>query len=70
MKGVIDLEDRETFNIYSFKMFLYLLDKGFKPVGTKQQAEDTSKTIYFFEDTPEIRTAAHEYSNIYKKVQK
>lgn len=57
----MEYEPRETYNIYSLNMFLYIIKKGIYPVGTKQQAENPSKTIFFFEDTPEVRQAAQEY---------
>ena len=58
-------EPRKTFNIHSFSLFLFLAQRGILPVGTKQRKEEPSKTVFFYDDTEEVRALAHEYSEKY-----
>ena len=47
--------------IYTLSMCRYLTDKGFKYTRTVQDLKNPNYINWFFEDTPELHKAIHDF---------
>lgn len=55
----------KAIRIYTKRMALYIESKGFKPIGMVPDVNKPHFLNWFFEDTPAVRNAMTEYSNIF-----
>lgn len=51
----------KTKKIYTRRMAQYLIDAGFPAVGQTQSTKDITRSVWIFEDTPELEAACTEY---------
>lgn len=51
----------KTKKIYTRRMAQHLIDAGFPAVGQVQNTKDITRSVWIFEDTPELEAACTEY---------
>jgi hypothetical protein len=53
--------DKKSFIIYSQKLAGYLMQKGFVLIDMQPDMKKTGKNVFFFNDTPQLKSAMDEY---------
>ena len=60
-RKVADTMKNQTYVCRKLFLYYFLTEKGFKPYRTVPDKWDCNKTIWFYDDSNEIRNAVEEY---------
>ena len=55
--------DKKTYIVYSQKMAGYLMQRGFVLIDMQPDLKKTRRNVFFFYNTPQLKSAINEYIN-------
>ena len=58
---MIAREEKKKFIVYSQKLTGYLMQKGFVLIDMRTDLKKSGRNIFFFNDTPQLKSAIDEY---------
>lgn len=54
--------ERKYYEVFTLRLANYLMHQGLNLIGAKDDKYDSSKKVYYFIDTPELRAGLARYS--------
>jgi hypothetical protein len=58
---VMNNTDKKTYIVYSQKMAGYLMQRGFVLIDMQPDLKKTGRNVFFFYNTPQLKSAIDEY---------
>lgn len=58
---LLSQQEKKNFIVYSQKLTGYLMQKGFVLIDMRPDLKKSGRNVFFFNDTPQLKSAIDEY---------